>query len=101
MKQGSATPKCNLCSVILNAGDSKTKSLIRHLKPKHRIHVILESEDHKTIPAQEEIRLQTVKKEMSLFEAKNRGPINLKNCSMPLFTIKPHQWNQRDFSAMR
>jgi len=31
-------------------------SLINHLKSKHRIHVILESEDQKTILAQEEIR---------------------------------------------
>ena len=35
---------------------------------KHRIHVILESEDY-NIPAQEEIRSQIMKKEMSLFEA--------------------------------
>jgi len=40
--------------------------LISHLKSKHRIH---ESEDHRTIPAQEEIRSQIVIKEMSLFEA--------------------------------
>jgi len=33
------TAKCNLCSVILKAGGSRTKSLINHLKSKHRIHV--------------------------------------------------------------
>jgi len=37
-------------------GGSSTKSLINHLKSKHRIHVIHEGEDRKTIPAQEEIR---------------------------------------------
>jgi len=46
------------------------------LKSKHRIH---EDENHKTIPAQEEIRSQIVIKEMSLFEAaKKRSKINLK-----------------------
>jgi len=33
-----------------NAGGSSTKSLISRLKSKHGINVILESEDHKTIP---------------------------------------------------
>jgi len=47
------------------------------LKSKHRIHVIHESEDHKTIPAQEEIRSQIVIKEMSLFEATNKRLNNL------------------------
>jgi len=57
-----------------NVGGSNTESLINHLKSKYRIHVILESEDHKTIPEQEEIRSQIVKKEMSLFEAtRNRS----------------------------
>jgi len=36
-------------------GTSNTESLINHLKSKHRIKVILESEDHDTIPTQEEI----------------------------------------------
>jgi len=45
-----------------NAGRSSTKSLINHLNSKLRIHVILESEDQKTIRAQEEIRSQIVKK---------------------------------------
>ena len=35
------------------------------------MHVILESDDHKTIPEEEEIRSQIVKKEMSLFESTN------------------------------
>ena len=45
-----------------NAGGSSTESLINHLKSKHSIHVILESEDHKTIPEQEEVWSQIVKK---------------------------------------
>jgi len=52
-----------------NAGGSSTERLINQLKSKHRIHVILESEDNKTIPEQEETRSQIVKKEMSIFEA--------------------------------
>ena len=47
-------------------GGSSTACVINHLKSKHRIH---EGEDHKTIPAQEEIRPQIVKKVMSLFVA--------------------------------
>ena len=31
--------KCKLCSVILKAANSSTKSLISHLKSKHRIQV--------------------------------------------------------------
>ena len=50
-------------------GGSSTKSLINHLKSKHRNHVTYKSEEHKSIPAQEEIISQIVKKEMSLFEA--------------------------------
>jgi len=33
------TAECNLCSVILKAGGSSTKSLIKHLKSMHRIYV--------------------------------------------------------------
>jgi len=36
-------------------GGSSTKSLIKHLKSNHRIHVTFKSEEHKSIPAQEEI----------------------------------------------
>ena len=43
----------------------------------NRIHVIHESEDHKTITEQEEIRSQIVIKEMSLFEATKKGSNNL------------------------
>jgi len=50
-------------------GGSSTACVINHLKSKHRIH---ESENHKTIPAQEEIGSQIVIKEMSLFEATNK-----------------------------
>jgi len=59
-------------------GSSITQILINHLKSKNRTH---EGENHKTIPAQEEIRSQM---EMSLFEAtKKRSNITLKNCFMP------------------
>jgi len=47
-------------------GGSSTESLINHFKPNHRIH---EGKNHKSIPAQEEIRSKIVKKEMSLFGA--------------------------------
>jgi len=57
-------------------GFSSSKSLISHLKSKHRIHVIHESEDHKTIPAQKEIRSQIVMKEMSLFKAAKKRSNN-------------------------
>jgi len=49
--------------------------LISHLKLKHRIY---ESEDHKTIRAQEAIRSQIVINDMSLFEATKQGSNNLK-----------------------
>jgi len=62
-------------------GGSSTGSLINHLKSKHRIH---EGENHKTIPAQGEIRSEIVIKEMSLFEATKKRPnITLKNYSTP------------------
>ena len=60
------------------AGGSSTESLINHLKSKDRIHIIHESEDHKTIPEQVEIRSQIVNKEMSLFEAPKKRSNNLK-----------------------
>jgi len=56
IKQGSGNTKVQFALSYTNAGGSSTESLINHLKSKHRIHVILESGDHKTIPAQEEIR---------------------------------------------
>jgi len=56
IKQGSGNTKVQFVLRYTNAGGSSTESLIKHLKSKHRIHVILQSEDHKTIPAQEEIR---------------------------------------------
>ena len=60
-----------------NAGDSNTKRSINNVQSKHRIHVILESEDHVTVPAPEEIRSQIVKKEMSLLEATRKRSNNL------------------------
>jgi len=59
------------------------------LKSKHRIHVILESEDHKTIPAQEEILSQIVIKEMSFFEATKKMSNNLEKWFHALITINP------------
>jgi len=60
-----------------NAGDSKTKRAINHVQSKHRIHVILESEQHTTVPAPENIRSQIVKKEMTLFVATGKRSNNL------------------------
>ena len=60
-----------------NAGDSNTKRSINNVQSKNRIHVILESEDHITVPAPEEIRSQIVKKEMSLSEATRKRSNNL------------------------
>jgi len=59
------------------------------LKSKHRIHVIHESEGNKIIPAQEEIRSQNVKKEMSLFEATKKRSNDLEKRYHALITIKP------------
>jgi len=78
-----------------NAGGSSTESLINHLKSKHRIDVILEREDHKTIPAQEHIRSQIVKKEMSLFEATKNRWNNLEK------TVPCLNYNQAQFSGTR
>jgi len=83
IKQRSTNNKAQFVLRESNAGGSRSEILITHLKSKHRIHVILESEDHKTNPEQEEIRSQIVKKEMSLFEATKKRSNNLKNCSMP------------------
>jgi len=83
IKQGSTNNKMQFVLRATNVDASNTESLINHLKSKNRIHVILESEDHKTITEQEEIRSQIVKKEMSLFAATKKGSNNLKNCSMP------------------
>jgi len=70
------------------------------LKSKYRIHVILESEDHKTIPEQEEILSQIVKKEMSLFEATKKRSNNLEKLFHALLTIKHKSAEpERAFSA--
>jgi len=81
-------------------GGSSIKSLINHLKSKHRIRVIYEGEDHKTIQAQEEIRSQIVKKKRSLFEATKKRSNNLEKLFHALITIKPKSVEpERDFSA--
>jgi len=80
IQQGSTNIKVQFV-LRYTKGGSSTNCLINHLKSKHRIH---EGENHKSIPAQEEILSQIMIKEMSLFEAtKNRSKITLKNCSMP------------------
>jgi len=74
--------------------------MINQLKSKHRIHVTHEGEDHKTIPAQEEIRSQIVKNEMSLFEAANKRSNNFEKVFHALITIKPKSLEpERAFSA--
>jgi len=70
-------------------GGSSTKSSINHLKSEHKIHVILESEDRKTIPAQKDIRSRIATKEMSLFEATKKRSKNLEKLFHALITIKP------------
>jgi len=67
------------------------------LKSKHRIH---ESEDHKTIPAQEEILSQIVKNEMSIFEAAKNRSNNLEKLLHALIIINPKSVGpERAFSA--
>jgi len=70
------------------------------LKSKHRVNVIHESEDHKTIPAQEEILSQIVENEMSLFEATRKRSNILENLIHALITINPKSVGpDRAFSA--
>jgi len=86
--------------VLRYAGGWRTESFINHLKSKHRIHVIHEGEDHKTIPAQEEIRSQILEKEMSLFEAIKKRSNNLEKLFHALVIIKPKSVEpERAFSA--
>jgi len=59
------------------------------VKSKHTIHIIHESEDHKTIPAQVDILSQIVKKEMNVFEATKKRSNNLEKLFHALITIKP------------
>jgi len=69
-------------------GGSSTESLINHLNLKHRIHVIHESEDHKSIVAQEKILSQFMKKEMSLVEVAKKRSNNVEKLFHALITIK-------------
>ena len=82
-------------------GSSSTEFFVNHLKSKHRIHVTHESEDNKTIPAQEEILSQIVKNEMSLFEAATKKRSNnLEKLFQALITINPKPVDsERAFSA--
>jgi len=65
------------------------------VQSKHRIHVILESEDHITVPAPEEIQSQVVKKEMSLFESTRKRSNNLEK------TIPCLNYNQDQIRGAR
>ena len=71
------------------AGASSTESLINHLKSKHTIYVIHESEDHETIPAQEEILSQIVKKEMNIFDPTKKRSKKLEKLFHASTTIGP------------
>ena len=73
-------------------GGSSTDCLINHLKSEHRIH---EGENHKTIPAQEEIRSQIFKKEMCLFAATKKRSNDLEKIFQFL------NYNQTQISGTR
>jgi len=49
-----------ICAPLYKSRYFKHCTFNQPFEIKHRIHVILESEDHKTIPAQEEIQSQIV-----------------------------------------
>ena len=71
-------------------GGSSTERMINHLKSKFKIHVIHEGEDdYKTIPAQEEIRSQIVKKKSVCLRLKRRGQITWK--TVPRLTYNQAQ----------
>ena len=78
-------------------GGSSTESLINHLKSKHRIYVAHESGDHKTIPAQEDILSQIVKKEISPFEATKKRSNNLEKLFHALITIRNRSFRSGRF----
>jgi len=79
---------------------SSTESLINHLKSNSRIHVILESEDHKTVRAQEEIRSQIAKNEINLFQATKKRSNNLEKLFNAVIIIMPTSVEpERAFSA--
>jgi len=102
IKQRSTNNKAQFVLRETNVSGSNTESLINRLKSKHRIHVILESDDHKTIPEQEKIRSQIVKKKMSLFEASKKRSNNLKKLFHAIIAIKPKSGEpERFFSATR
>jgi len=97
MQQDSTNTKVQFVLRYTKGGGSSNESL-NHLKLKHRIHVNLEGEDHKTIPAQEEIRSQIMKKK-SLFEAIKKSN-NLEKLFLASITIKPKSGEpERAFST--
>jgi len=100
MQQGSTNTKVQFVLLYTKGGGSSTERLINYLKSKHRIRVIHEGEDHKTIQAQEEIRSRIVKKERSLFEATKKRSNDLEKLFHALITIKTKSLEpERAFSA--
>jgi len=52
MQQDSTNTKVQFVLPLYKRGGWSTENLINYLKSKHKIHVILENEHHKTIPVQ-------------------------------------------------
>ena len=77
-------------------GGSSTDCLTNHVKSKHRIY---ESEKHKTMPVQEEIRSQIVMKEMILFEATKKRSNNLEKLFHALIRGADQRSTMRAISA--
>ena len=86
----------------INAEDSQIKGKSKKMTLSEECASFLESEHNKTIPVHEEIRSQTVEKEISLLELTKKRPDNLKKLNRALRTIKPTSvLSERVFSAMR
>ena len=84
-----------------NTEDSQIQQKSKKMTLSEEFASFLESEQNKIIPVREEIRSQTVKKEMSLFEATKKRPENLEKLYRALLTIKPTSVEpERAFSAM-
>jgi len=77
----------SICDPLYKRRWFKHRNVDEPFEIKARNPCSLESEDHKTIPAQEEIRSQIVKKKMSLFEATKKRPNNLEKLLHALITI--------------
>jgi len=93
------TPKCNLCFVILKTDGSCTKLLISHLKSKHRVHVIHESEDHEKFQHRKRSDRHLCNWKWVFLRLRKRGPItffHVYNRTMPYFQSSPHQCNRKE-----